>query len=417
MAGDSLRDRHVRLETNHIVGGVNTITGEEVAIKCESHQAKHPLLESEYNIYKALAGGPGIPFIHWFGIEHNYNAIVVDLLGPSLANVFAFCHYTFSLKSILMLADQLISCIEYIHDKSFIHGDIRPGNFVLGLGKCEDCINVIDFGFTRPYRDQKSHLHIPYCENKRLTGTYRYASLNAHHSIEQSRRDDLESLGYMFVYFCCGSLPWQGLGAGTQQQKWECVKKKKMATTIEALCYGLPNEFATYFRYVRSLGFEDKPDYSYLRNIFRDLFLNQSFQCDYIFDWKVYDDVKRTNKNMVKVFSAGEIFLQFGGIPLTVCQLYPMFSAKYEGLVQAEAKSINVAKEATEPADTPGHFQLQEWAALQRTLLDITRVEKWDLLIFGKTAQEIAWLIGTYKGLYSYGILFSNDAPKGCASF
>lgn len=146
---------------------------------------------------------------------------------------------------------------------------------------------MIDFGLAKKYRDSSTHQHIPYRENKNLTGTARYASMNTHLGIEQSRRDDLESLGYVLMYFLRGSLPWQGLKAGTKKQKYEKISEKKVSTSIETLCRGYPAEFASYFHYCRSLRFDDKPDYAYLKRIFRDLFIREGFQFDYTFDWTI----------------------------------------------------------------------------------------------------------------------------------
>jgi len=174
-----------------------------------------------------------------------------------------------------------------VHSKSFIHRDIKPDNFLMGLGKRANQVNIIDFGLAKKYRDPKSHQHIPYRENKNLTGTARYASINTHLGIEQSRRDDLESLGYVLMYFLRGSLPWQGLKAATKKQKYEKISEKKMATPTETLCKGFPTEFVVYFQYTRSLRFDDKPDYSYLRKLFRDLFVREGFVWDYVFDWTI----------------------------------------------------------------------------------------------------------------------------------
>lgn len=182
----------------------------------------------------------------------------------------------------------------------------------MGVGKRGNQVNMIDFGLAKRYRDPKTNAHIPYKENKNLTGTPRYASVNTHlgigkininfiysgfvmfphltgrHlSIEQSRRDDLESLGYILIYFCRGSLPWQGIRAKTKKEKYDKIMEKKMTTPSEQLCRGLHPEFALYLNCIRSLRFDDKPDYSYLRKLFRDLFVREGFQYDYVFDWTI----------------------------------------------------------------------------------------------------------------------------------
>ncbi|KAH0517959.1 Casein kinase I isoform delta [Microtus ochrogaster] len=270
-----------------IVTGTDIAAGEEVAIKLECVKTKHPQLHIESKIYKMMQGGVGIPTIRWCGAEGDYNVMVMELLGPSLEDLFNFCSRKFSLKTVLLLADQMISRIEYIHSKNFIHRDVKPDNFLMGLGKKGNLVYIIDFGLAKKYRDARTHQHIPYRENKNLTGTARYASINTHLGIEQSRRDDLESLGYVLMYFNLGSLPWQGLKAATKRQKYERISEKKMSTPIEVLCKGYPSEFATYLNFCRSLRFDDKPDYSYLRQLFRNLFHRQGFSYDYVFDWNM----------------------------------------------------------------------------------------------------------------------------------
>jgi len=267
--------------------GTNVQTGDEVAIKLESIKSKHPQLLYESKLYKILAGGIGVPNVHWYGVEGDYNVMVIDLLGPSLEDLFSFCNRKFGLKTVLMLADQMVNRVEYVHAKNFIHRDIKPDNFLIGLGKKANQVHVIDFGLAKKYRDSKAQQHIAYREGKNLTGTARYASINTHLGIEQSRRDDLEAVGYVLMYFNRGSLPWQGLKANGKKEKYEKIMEKKMSTPIEVLCKHFPSEFVTYLNYCRSLRFEDRPDYAYLRRLLKDLFFREGYQYDFVFDWTI----------------------------------------------------------------------------------------------------------------------------------
>ncbi|XP_058518038.1 casein kinase I-like [Ochotona princeps] len=264
---------------------VNSTNGEEVAVKLESRKASHSQLLYESKVYRILQGGVGIPHMRWYGQEKDYNALVLDLLGPSLQDLFTFCSRKFTMKTVLMLADQMISRLEYMHTKNFIHRDIKPDNFLMGIGRHCNKLFLIDFGLSKKYRDNRTRQHIPYRENKTFTGTARYASINAHLGIEQSRRDDMESLGYVLMYFNRTSLPWQGLKAATKKQKYEKISEKKMSTPVEILCKGFPSEFSIYLNYCRGLRFEEVPDYMYLRQLFRILFRNLNHHYDYTFDW------------------------------------------------------------------------------------------------------------------------------------
>ena len=134
--------------------------------------------------------------------------MVMDLLGPSLEDLFTFCKRKFTLKTVVMLGEQMVQRLEYLHNNHFIHRDMKPDNFLVGVGKKEYMLYMIDFGLAKRYRDPKTGEHIPYRDNKSLTGTARYASVNTHLGIEQSRRDDLESICYILIYFLKANLPW-----------------------------------------------------------------------------------------------------------------------------------------------------------------------------------------------------------------
>ena len=177
-----------------------------------------------------------------------------------------------------MIADQLLERVELMHSRHLIHRDIKPANFVTGgSGGNANCVYCIDFGLSKRYRHPRTLQHIPQREGRSLTGTPRYASINNHLGVEQSRRDDLESIGYVLIYFLRGGLPWQGLKAKSASKKYKLIMEKKQSVTITALCQGCPSQFAEYLAYCRSLKFEAKPNIAYLRGMFRDLFRSQGY--------------------------------------------------------------------------------------------------------------------------------------------
>uniref|UniRef100_A0A914CYG2 non-specific serine/threonine protein kinase n=1 Tax=Acrobeloides nanus TaxID=290746 RepID=A0A914CYG2_9BILA len=264
---------------------VNITNGQEYAVKLEPVKSQFPQLYYECKVLKCLGSELGLPQLRYFGTERDYHCMVMELLGPSLEDLFTKCKRKFSLKTVLMLADQLICRVQMLHIKNFIHRDIKPDNFVMGTGKRNHIVYIIDFGLAKKFRDSRTRVHIPFKDNKNLTGTVRYASINAHRGFEQSRRDDLECLGYIFMYFLRGNLPWQGLIAANKIQKYEKIREVKLTTSITTLCQGFPKEFAQFLQYVRGLRFDEEPDYIKLLANFRSLFRNFNYKYDYLFDW------------------------------------------------------------------------------------------------------------------------------------
>ncbi|KAK8848220.1 hypothetical protein M9Y10_019276 [Tritrichomonas musculus] len=268
--------------------GEDKETGQSVAIKLESVKAHVPQLSYESKLYNIFKNGVNIPKFYWFGTESSHNSMVIELLGKSLEDISAqFPRHRLSLKTVLMLADQMLSAVQYLHLMNFIHRDIKPDNFVMGIGKNSNKVFIIDFGLSKKYRDPHTHQHIKYTERKDLTGTARYASLAALKGIEQSRRDDLEALGFVWLYLLRGDLPWMGLDAHNRRQKYDRICQVKEETSFESLCSGFPDEFVRYFYNVRSLRFVEEPDYSHFRKMFRKLFIRLGYVYDYAYDWTV----------------------------------------------------------------------------------------------------------------------------------
>lgn len=273
------------------VGYDTTNENREVAIKLEKVAAKHPQLRFEAKVYYELRNQPGVPKLIFYGVDGEYNVLVIQRLGHSLEHLFKYCGHKFTLKTVLLLADQMLQRLETLHDNRVIHRDLKPDNFVFGLGKHCHELYLIDFGLSKCYVHPDTLVHIPFTTGKSLIGTPRYASINNHRGIEQSRRDDLESLAYLLLYFLNGRLPWQEAerAKSTVKKKgpalFEDIASRKETTNATDICPGAPKELIMLLRYSQALGFYERPNYHKLRDMLSALFDASGFVRDNCFDW------------------------------------------------------------------------------------------------------------------------------------
>ncbi|XP_037932257.1 casein kinase I-like [Teleopsis dalmanni] len=211
----------------------------------ESNKLKRSQLLTENKIYRLLKESTGVPNMYYYGNQGNYRAIVLDLMGPSLKSLLRTCKGHFSLKTILMLFNQMLDRVEDLHSKSYVHRDLKPANFVIGVGDQSQTLHLVDFGLAQLYRNPTTNEHVPN-ERKEFAGTLVYASINSVKNLAQSRCDDLESIGYLLIHFHRGKLPWYDLVACGPMQKFEKMTELKLSIPIEKLCTGLPDEFSYY---------------------------------------------------------------------------------------------------------------------------------------------------------------------------
>ncbi len=243
-------------------------TGKEYAAKIEAKSEKNRL-KAEFNIYKKVLNNKnieGIPKVYNYIETTEYNILIMELLGKSLENIFDENQREFSMSTIFKLALDMLNIIERFHAKGFIHRDIKPNNFLFNCTKPYNTLYLMDFGLSKKYIQSGKHIDIKF--DRSLIGTARYASQNIHWGIEPSRRDDLESIGYVLIYLVLGRLPWQGLKADKNKTQIEKIGDKKIVVTTEKLCENLPKCFSTYLDYCKKLKFEEKPNYDFLRDLF-----------------------------------------------------------------------------------------------------------------------------------------------------
>lgn len=246
--------------------------GSLVAIKFEDYDAKSKLLKNEAQIYRYLEGGIGIPYIKWFGVHDNnpttYRFMVFDLLGNSLYDL-KHQYKTFTIEQTQKCGNDVIKIIHNIHGMGYLHRDVKPENFLFGLGDNSKKMYAIDFGLSKRFLDD-THTHIPMKQHKKFTGTIRYLSTNIHAGCEPSRRDDLISIGYMLMFLLKGSLPWQKLNNVSKEDKIKQIYKLKNYYKQNNLCDVYPVFLTDYMNYVYNLKYDDIPNYNYIIGLFEN---------------------------------------------------------------------------------------------------------------------------------------------------
>ena len=269
-----------------IYEGINIETNEHVAIKLEPRnaQSENLLLQNEiFYLYK-LRHCPGIVKIITTGRTKKYNILIEPLLGGTLYSLYLDQNKNFTLKDICLISLQCISRLESVHNKGIIHCDIKPENFCVGL-RDKRIIYLIDFGISKKYRSDRTKKHIQFNITKTMCGTARYASMNALSGLQLSRRDDLESLSYMILYFLTKKLPWQGITAKSLATRYKKIYEKKFELEKWDKFLSLPIQIQNFIKYCRNLGFSEDPNYKLMKNFFYDLMKQNEFVDDKNFSW------------------------------------------------------------------------------------------------------------------------------------
>ena len=288
-----------RYKVNKLIGrgsfssifqGKNITNNELVAIKTESIKSPIKFLESEAYFLFYLKNF-GIPEIKSFGTYRQWAILVEILLGDDLSKLFKKLK-KINMKDIYMIFIQLIERLEYIHSKYIVHRDLKPENIMLDL-ETKKIIYLIDFGLAKKYRSGKTKKHIKYGIVYNKAGTERYSSLNTMNGIEQSRRDDLESAGYVMIYLSQKNiLPWIATKMKNADERFTYIFKTKKETSVEKLCQNLPKAFCDYMKYVKKLRFEEEPNYNYLKGLFIDSLISLGMKNDLGFSWISKNDTK-----------------------------------------------------------------------------------------------------------------------------
>ncbi|CAD8171515.1 unnamed protein product [Paramecium pentaurelia] len=266
---------------------------EYCATKFESRNLQMRMMNREILILKQLKGINGFPELIHYGKDSQYQYYISTLLGENLEVLLQKCGGKFTLQTVLQLSIQLIDRLEVFHSMNFIHRDIKPENFLISK-EDTSLVYLIDFGLSKYYRVTDGR-HIEFTQKTGVIGTARYASINTLQWMEQSRRDDLESLGYMLIYLVKGELPWSNVKAVDKDDKYEQILQIKMGLSLNQICFNLPKCFIHYFQHVKSLLFQQQPNYSHLRNLFEKQLLEYNHQ---LYDWELKTIEKQQQQDL-----------------------------------------------------------------------------------------------------------------------
>ena len=245
-----------------IYEGEDVKSGKHVAVKLEKLKTQVPQLEAESKVYHTISGCTNAASLYYFGIEIQTCALVIDFLSSSLESLrVAGSDGRLSSRSVLMLAPQMISAIEFLHRMNMIHGDIKPENFMMGNGANSNKVYMIDFGLTRHYRDPTTHQHIPFKEHIPFSGTARYASAWALRGHEQSRRDDMYSWLYTVCSLCEVGLPWK------QEDGIQEIGELKKKNPVSQLVEPLGEEMVEIAKHIEALKYDEAPNYTMIHTL------------------------------------------------------------------------------------------------------------------------------------------------------
>lgn len=266
---------------------INNKTKEIYACKVEKPDIENPQLGNEFRILSLLKNSDYFPKCYKYCNSQYGNILILERLGSNLGVIMSkLPNHKYSMKSALMIINQSLERLKLIHEKGIIHRDMKPENLCIGYKGKEKNIYLIDFGLSKIISNDKRNQYLLNIKKEKIViGTVRYISMNAHLGNEQSKRDDLESLAYMMIYFIKGELPWQSLKAKSRKEKYTKIYQKKKQTVNSELCNFLPDEIKTFLSYVLNLNPKLNPDYAKLANLISNLMKKYGYINDLQFEW------------------------------------------------------------------------------------------------------------------------------------